>query len=33
MLNGVREWYHHDGPQRRGQIIDRYTGIVFKMLH
>ena len=33
MLNGVREWYHHDGPLRRDEIIDRYTDIVFKMLH
>lgn len=32
MLNGVREWYHSDGPLSRDEVIDRYTDIVLKIL-
>ncbi|HEX4225794.1 MAG TPA: TetR/AcrR family transcriptional regulator [Pseudonocardiaceae bacterium] len=32
MLNGVREWYHADGPLSRDEVIDMYTEIVFKIL-
>ena len=32
MLNGVREWYHSDGPMSRDDVIGRYTEIVLKIL-
>jgi hypothetical protein len=32
MLNGVREWYRHDGPLSRDEVISHYTDIVLKVL-
>lgn len=33
MLNGVREWFTHDGPLTRPELVDRYTEIVMAILH